>query len=209
MKNMTKMLIVSASVATMGMLSACQSTPNHHERNSHHDRNSHHMKMHDERSARLSPEQRQQFEKNRGRHQQFRQAMDTACDKKQVGETVQLTVGDRSINGQCEMTFYPERSSKGYMRQAPRPTIDANTTAHNNAMTPRAHDAILTDAQRAELVKQYDQRLIERQTRQQAIASACKGQSHGQSVQIKLGEQPVNGKCMLNFRPKLAVQPTA
>ncbi len=51
----------------------------------------------------------------------------------------------------------------------------------------------LTDAKRAELTKQFDQRLAERQAKQQAIAKACQGKTDGTAIALKL----VNSKLMV------------
>ncbi len=59
----------------------------------------------------------------------------------------------------------------------------------------------LTDAKRAELVKQFDQRLAERQAHQQAIAQACQAKANGTAVQIKSGERTIAGKCEVRFIP--------
>jgi hypothetical protein len=67
----------------------------------------------------------------------------------------------------------------------------------------------LTDAKRAELTQQFDQRLAERQAKQQAIAKACLGKADGAAVQIKAGGQTINGKCEVRFQPKMPAQPAA
>ena len=66
----------------------------------------------------------------------------------------------------------------------------------------------LTDAKRAELTKQFDQRLAERQAKQQAILKACQGKTDGSAVAIKVGEQQINGQCKVRFQPKAPVAPT-
>lgn len=67
----------------------------------------------------------------------------------------------------------------------------------------RGHNAEpLTDAQRAELTKQFDQRLALRQAKQNAIAQACQGKANGTATQIILGEQTIQGKCEVRFQPK-------
>jgi len=63
----------------------------------------------------------------------------------------------------------------------------------------------LTDAKRAELTQQYDQRLAERQARQQTATKACQGQTDGKAVQLKVGTQTVDGKCIVHFQPKAPV----
>ena len=66
----------------------------------------------------------------------------------------------------------------------------------------------LTDSQRAEMVKQYDQRLSERQALQTAFANACKGQTHGKAVQVKAGTQTIDGQCIVHFQPNAPIKMT-
>ncbi len=59
-----------------------------------------------------------------------------------------------------------------------------------------------TDAKRAELTKQYDQRLAERQARQQAMRTACQGKTHGKAVQVKR-RQTNNSMANVSFTSSL------
>ena len=61
----------------------------------------------------------------------------------------------------------------------------------------------LTDAQRAELTKKFDQRLAQHQANQNAMAQACQGQKAGTTIQLKMGEQTINGKCEVRFQLRL------
>ncbi len=60
---------------------------------------------------------------------------------------------------------------------------------------------VLTDAQRAEMTKQYDQRLAQRQAHQQACAKPAKVKPMVKNVQVKLGDQQLNGQCLVRFQP--------
>ena len=191
MKITAKIGLVSASVCAMLALSACQSTQPTHERDRHA------MKMH-EKNKNLTPEQRQQRQEMHEQRQQFVQAINTACDQKKSGDQVALTIGERSIQGQCKIQFYPDRPTKKDAPREARPELRAQTDVKQ---APRRQaNAVMTDAERAELVKQYDLHLQQRQARQNAIAQACQGKNHGQAVEIKIGEQQMQGKCLVKFR---------
>ena len=124
----------------------------------------------------------------RGMHQ----AINQACEGKKAGENVSFTAGQRSIHGSCEMVFMPERGQHA---------LKSNYKMSERA-TPVKRDAVLTDAQRAEMVKQFDLRLAQRQAQQKAIQTACQGQTTGKAVQIKFADQTVNGQCVLKFKPQ-------
>lgn len=178
---MKKFAIASAAICGTLVLTACQSTTQvqqpKHERM---------LKKYDARMMKKHHDGRKQH--MRGMHQ----AMNQACDGKKAGENVSLTAGQRSINGSCEMVFMPERGQKA---------LKSNYKMTERA-TPSKRDAILTDAERAEMVKQFDLRLAERQAKQKAIQTACQGQTSGQAVQIKFAEQSISGQCQLKFKPQ-------
>ncbi len=121
------------------------------------------------------------------------QAINQACDGKKAGENVSISAGQRSINGSCEMVFMPERGQHA---------LKSNYKMSERA-APLKRDAVLTDAQRAEMVKQFDLRLAERQAKQKAIQTACQGQTTGKAVHIKFAEQSIKGQCQLKFKPNL------
>lgn len=192
MKTMTKIALVSAGLLSVGTLTACQSTnstatPEREGRHAH--------KMHGK-HERLSPEQREKWQQARTEHRQMMQQIQAACEGKAAGQTVQAKAGEKTMNGTCTLMFKPERQQIKHSREHRPMRGDVRQFKQHTPQT-----GALTDAKRAEMVKQYDQRLAQRQARQQAIASACTGKTAGQQVQIKLGEQAVNGQCLLRFKP--------
>ncbi|EHU3265767.1 hypothetical protein [Acinetobacter baumannii] len=103
MKMTAKIALFSAAIVTMGSLAACQSTtqppkPEHGmmqdgPRDGHH----HRMKHRAERKARF-----EQIQK--------------ACEGKAVGQTVNVQVGDKTLEGTCNLRFEPKR---------PQPPVNA------------------------------------------------------------------------------------
>ena len=75
MQTMTKIALISASVLSMGALTACQSTSN--VPNNDHP---HMMKHHEGKKQHLTPEQREQFKAKRAERMQFAKQLQQACD---------------------------------------------------------------------------------------------------------------------------------
>ena len=210
MNNMTKMALVGASVLSMGALTACQSTST--PKDAEHGRM---MKQHHgDQERRMSPEQREHFKQMRIEQRQVFAEMQKACDGKAVGSAVQVKAGDKAIDGTCTMTFKADRKAmKQEMKNARGEHKPMRGGEHRpmhgdmrGAMGHRGEP--LTDAKRAELTKQFDQRLAERQAKQQAIMKACQGKTDGSAVAFKVGEQQINGQCEVRFQPKAPVAPT-
>lgn len=197
MKQMTKMALIGASVLSMGALTACQSTTAPKD-NDHGRMMKQHHGDHD---RRMSPEQREHFKQMRAEQRQVFADMQKACDGKATGSTVQVKAGDKNIDGTCTMVFKADRQDMKKARGEHRP-MRGDIRGQMQRGEP------LTDAKRAELTKQFDQRLAERQAKQQAIMKACQGKTDGSAVAIKVGEQQINGKCEVRFQPKAPVAPT-
>lgn len=208
MNNMTKMALVGASVLSMGALTACQSTST--PKDAEHGRM---MKQHHgDQDRRMSPEQREHFKQMRTEQRQVFAEMKKACDGKAVGSAVQVKAGDKAIDGTCTMTFNADRKAmKQEMKNARgehKPMRGEHRPMRGDMRGQMQRGEPLTDAKRAELTKQFDQRLAERQAKQQAIMKACRGKTDGSAVAIKVGEQQINGKCEVRFQPKAHVAPT-
>ena len=205
MNNMTKMALVGASVLSMGALTACQSTST--PKDAQHGRM---MKQHHgDQERHMSPEQREHFKKMRIEQRQVFAEMQKACDGKTVGSAVQVKAGDKAIDGTCTMTFNADRKAmKQEMKNARGEHKPMRGGEHRPMRGQMQRGEPLTDAKRAELTKQFDQRLAERQAKQQAIMKACQGQTDGSAVAIKVAEQQINGQCKVRFQPKAPVAPT-
>ena len=197
MQTMTKIALISASVLSMGALTACQSTSNV-AGNDH----PHMMKHHEGKKHHLSPEQREQFKAKRAERMQFAKQIQQACDHKAVGSAIQVKAGDKTIDGTCQMIFKADRKDMQAQRGEHRGMKGEHHPMRGDFRRNMMHGEVLSDAKRAELTKQFDQRLAQRQAHQQAILQACQAKKDGSAVQIKVGEKTVNGQCHVRFQPK-------
>ena len=200
----TKIALVAASILSMGALTACQSTTA--PKDNDHGRI---MKQHHgDHDRRMSPEQREHFKQMRAEQRQVFADMQKACDGKTTGSTVQVKAGDKNIDGTCTMVFKADRQDMKKARGEHKPMRGEHRPMRGDMRGQMQRGEPLTDAKRAELTKQFDQRLAERQAKQQAIMKACQGKTDGSAVAIKVGEQQINGKCEVRFQPKAPVAPT-
>ena len=204
MNSMTKIALVGASVLSMGALTACQSTNTVKDTDNDHARMMHgHHQKHD---RKMTPEQREKFQQARAERKQVIEQIQKACDSKAVGTAVQVKAGDKTIDGTCVMTFKPDHKAAKHMRGEHRSMKGEHRPMRgdiNNMQMKRGEP--LTNAQRAELTNQFEQRLAERQAKQQAILKACQGQNDGKAVQVKAVTQTIDGKCAIRFQPKAPV----
>ena len=204
MNSMTKIALVGASVLSIGALTACQSTNTVQDKDNDHARMMHdHHQKHD---RKMTPEQREKFQQARAERKQVIEQIQKACDSKAVGTAVQVKAGDKTIDGTCVMTFKADHKAAKHMRGEHRSMKGEHRPMRGdiNGMQMKRGEP-LTNAQRAELTKQFDQRLAERQAKQQAILKACQGQTDGKAVQVKAGAQTIDGKCAIRFQPKAPV----
>lgn len=186
--NLTKKIVLATcGVLSVGALTACQSTPEPQDQP--------HRMMDGRHGERLSPEQRAEREQMRAEHKEMFKQMKQACDGKTAGQTVQIKAGTQTIDGQCNIVFQPDQK-RGHGKHMGQPPMQGD----EGMMRPQRGEK-LTDAQRQQMVQQFDQRLKEKQAFQQAVETACKGQADGKVVQIKAGEQTLSGKCSVRFFP--------
>ncbi|MFD1438901.1 hypothetical protein [Acinetobacter terrae] len=219
MNSMTKIALVSASVLSIGALTACQSPHSVKDKDGDHARMIHDDR-HQKHDHKMTPEQREQFKQARAERKQVFEQIQKACDNKAVGQSVQIKAGDKTIDGTCSMRFKADRqdmkrmhkemmSMHGEMKDTQMKGGHHPLRGEMKAMQmqgmPMQSAELLTDAKRAELTKQFDQRLAQHQAHQQAILKACQGQANGKAVQIKVGTQTINGKCEVRFQPKAPV----
>src|SRR5690606_841101 len=197
MQTMTKIALISAGVLSMGALTACQSTSNVPS-NDH----SAMMKHHEGKKQHLTAEQREQFKVKRAERMQLAKQVQQACDNKAAGSAVQIKAGDKTIAGSCNMVFKADRKDMQGKRGEHRSMKGEHRPMRADVRGGMMRGEPLTDAKRAELTKQFDQRLAQRQAQQQAMLQACQGKKDGTAAQIKVGEQTVNGKCLVRFHPK-------
>ncbi len=194
MTSMTKIALVSASLLSMGALTACQSPRAVQDKDGDHPRmmRDHHPKH----ERNMTPEQREQWQQARGERQQMMKSMKTACDGKAAGSAVQIKAGEKTLAGTCMAYFTPDRAEMKNMRREHR-----DMQGEMKGMPMMQYHEPLTDAKRAELTQQFDQRLAEHQAHQQAVFKACQGKANGTAVQVKVGTHSVNGTCEVRFQP--------
>lgn len=202
MKAMTKIIVLGASVLSMGALTACQSTK-HATSEDHPQMMKHHQ---DYKGRHLTAEQREQFKQMRA---QLHKQMQQVCDNKAVGSTVQVKAGDKTVDGTCQISFKADRKDMKAARVEFRGMKGEHRPMRGDFRGALNRGEALTDAQRAEMVKQFDQRLAQRQAQQKAVVQACQGKKDGAAVQLKIGEQIINGQCHVRFQPNAPVKAPA
>ena len=200
--NFTKISIAAAGLLAMGTLTACQSTNTHKDS----DRPQK-MQQGGKHDRKASPEQREHMKQMREGMKQ----MKAACDGKAAGTTTQISMGDQTIDGTCTLVFKADhkdskdtRSEFKPMKGDHKPMQGDMRMRGSMGMNPNEP---LTDEKRIELTQQFNQRLADMQARQKAIAQACQGQKAGTTVQLKAGEQTINGKCKVRFQPNKPMMP--
>ena len=194
MKAMTKITMVTASILTMGALSACQSTPAP-------QKDDHRGHMMGQKHERLSPEQREQKQQMRAQHKEMREQVKKACDGKAIGQAVQVKAGDQVIDGSCNIVFKADHKAMADMKHDMRK--DGRMMRHEG---PRMKD--MTEEQRAQIKQQFEQKRTERKAQWDAIQKSCAGQTNGQAIQVKMDDKTLDGKCIVKFQPEFKVNHT-
>lgn len=194
MNTVSKIAMITASIIGVTTLTACQTTTAPQD-----------AKKHDQR--RISPEQREAFKAHQQRHRDMMQQIKTACDGKTSGQQVQIKTAEKTVDGTCIMRFKADREEMRKMRGEHRP-MQGRINGEFRGPSMRMTGEPMTDAQRAEMTKNFDQRLAQRQAREQAIFKACQGQKSGQNVELKIATQTVKGQCQVRFQPKPPVATT-
>lgn len=198
MKAMTKVALVSASLLSMGALTACQTTSVPQD-----------AKQFKKHEHRMSPEMREKHQAHKAERKAFFEQAQKACDGKTAGQAVQVKVGDKTIDGSCVIQFKADRKDMKQVRGEHRGMRGEHRPMRGDLQSKNFRHGDfkrgepLTDAKRAELTQQYAQRLADRQAKQQAFAQACFGQTDGKAVQIKVGDKTVNGQCHVRFEANL------
>lgn len=103
MLNLKNSLLAVAVISSLG-LTACQSNPSNSNYGASGDRSTHSWgKKESDRHFKRDPKR---MEEMRKRHEVLNQA----CIGK-AGQTVSVTVGDKTLQGTCETVFQPERDA--------------------------------------------------------------------------------------------------
>ena len=193
MKSMTKVALITASVLSVGALTACQSTSSTKEQS---------RMMHGEYKHRMSPEQREKMQQMRAQHQEFRDQAQNACDGKAVGQAVQIKAGEKTIDGTCNTVFIADEKTREQMRQDFRRVGAEQGKMYRQGA--RMQD--MTEEQRVQVKQQFEQKRAERQTQMETIQKSCEGQANGKTVQVKIGEKTLSGTCVVKFQPQNPIQ---
>lgn len=206
MNTLKKLAVITTSLIGAGALTACQSntTPNEVQKS---------QQFKAEHSQRFSPEKREEMRQLKAERKQVFEQIRNICEGKKVGTAVEVKAGEKTIPGTCAIRFEADRKDLRQMKSAKQGDAEKQTKEVQKPSRPMPNDFShrhpaepLTDARRAELVKNYDQRLIQRQVKEQAFAQACQNQTSNKVIQLKVGEQTINGQCKVYFQPN---QPAA
>ena len=194
MKALTKIALVTTGLLSMGALTACQSTQAPQT-----DKNAQSM-VHGKHHHKMSPEKREKMQKMREQRKAVHEQMQKACDGQAVGYTTQIKVGDKAIDGTCQLVFKADHKAMKEMKQHAQ---------HHHKSHSKMKE--MTEQQRAELKQKFEQKRTERKAQWQALQQACAEQSNGKTIQVKLGEKIIDGQCVIKFQPQKPVkqQPVA
>lgn len=117
MNKMAKITLCMATVISMGSLAACQSTMPPQDPNAPKmmdgPAGKHWMKHY-----KLTPEQRADMQQRRAERKAEFEQIQKACTGQAVGQTIQVKMGDKTIDGTCELRFKPSKMND---RMAPPP----------------------------------------------------------------------------------------
>ncbi|QNX09261.1 hypothetical protein IC784_03100 [Acinetobacter seifertii] len=116
MKMTAKIALFSAAIVTMGSLAACQSMNQPPKPEHGMMQDGHHRMKHRE----FTPEQKAAWEQHRAERQARFEQIQKACEGKANGQAVNVQVGDRTLEGTCNLRFEPKR---------PQPPVNAPTPA--------------------------------------------------------------------------------
>ncbi|MDR2251062.1 hypothetical protein [Acinetobacter sp.] len=119
MKMTAKIALFSAAIVTMGSLAACQSTPQM-SNSDHHmmqdgPQDGHHRMKHRE----FTPEQKAAWEQHRAERKARFEQIQKACEGKANGQTINVQVGDKTLEGTCNLRFEPKRPQPPMAAPAP------------------------------------------------------------------------------------------
>lgn len=190
MNAMTKTALLTASILSMGALTACQSTTAPKEGSSAHMMGKH--KSH----HKMTPEQREQFKQMRKERKEFNQQAKSACNGKSVNQAVQIKVGEKTIDGTCNMVFKADRKAMKEMKHDFR---GHHAMKRDHRGGPRMKD--MTVEQRTQIKQEFEQKRAERKAQRDAIQKSCVGQRNGQAIQVKMGDKLIPGQCSVKFKP--------
>ena len=120
MNKFSKIAVLAATIATMGSLAACQST-SPQERSASHMMGEGSYGKYFKKHHKLTPEQRTEMEQRRTERQAQFEQIQQACAGKAAGQAIQVKMGDKTIDGTCQMRFTPNAMDGRMAPPAPAP----------------------------------------------------------------------------------------
>lgn len=123
------------------------------------------------------------------------QAFDQACAGK-VGQTVNVTAGDKTLTGQCELTFQPEKHPKdkkhGYGGMM-------GEKSEKMGFYGKKGDKDQAEPMRDEKRAEHEQKMQQHQQFKATANQACIGKE-GQKLTLKFDEKSITGECKVKFK---------
>ncbi|KAA8731653.1 hypothetical protein F4V57_12070 [Acinetobacter qingfengensis] len=128
MSTWLKTSMMTLALASVVGLTACQSNtaphndrPDHLPKSAHNDKQRPPLPHSGKPFDKMTDQEKAAFQQRMQEHQAKREALDKACEGK-VGQTISVKVGDKTLEGKCEVNFKPNRPEKG--QQPPLPPQD-------------------------------------------------------------------------------------
>lgn len=198
MNTLSKIAIATATLLSMGALTACQSTATRPDQpqQGHHLRHGHQM----------TPQEQEQ---RRANFEQMKQA----CDGKNAGDAAQVSFKDKTISGQCQLSFRPNPPPAGQAMPQPRD----GQPAPQNAQLPPPQDGQPAPApQNGQLPpppqngangqppmppKDHMMKHHKHRGDFKAFQHVCDGRTAGQALKVTFKDKTVFGTCEVQFRP--------
>lgn len=204
----SKLGLMTLSLIAVTALSACQSTQNTastktdqvaaqhhgHMKGHHGDSNMHNMYKHNK------------GQHSAGRQQMFEQ-MQAACKDKTVGQSVEVKFKDKAITGQCQLGFQANdpKQFKTQFKSVMQQQVPNDSTARLSRTEIEKLSVEQRTAYRNEKRQSNQVRREQHRQQWQNIQAQCQGKTVGSAVQVKLGEQHIQGQCQLQFQPEPTV----
>lgn len=131
------------------------------------------------------------FRGHAGISNQQMQAFDQACAGK-VGQSINVTAGDKTLTGQCELAFQPEKHPDGKKSRK----YDGEKMGFDAEKGEKGKKGErMSDEKRAE----FEQKMKQHQHFKATANQACVGKE-GQKLTLKFDEKSITGECKVKFK---------
>lgn len=131
------------------------------------------------------------FRGHAGISNQQMQAFDQACAGK-VGQTINVTAGDKTLTGQCELAFQPEKHPDGKKSRK----FDGEKKEFNAGKDKRGEKG---ERMSAEKRAEFEQKMKQHQQFKASANQACVGKE-GQKLTLKFDDKSITGECKVKFK---------